>query len=201
MHNIDSVLQQIEDLDQTTETKELLAGGGKMDFEQKPTVLWSVPRTTGQLLEQLVLKYKPKHILEIGASGGYSTLWLARAATTYDGAITTIEMLPWKATLAREHFELADVADSIELVEGTALDVLEDWDQRVDFIFLDADRKNYVRYIEQLDQWLPAGAIVIADNALDCEDFKSYQEYMAKRADFDSALINLDNGLLLSIKK
>jgi predicted O-methyltransferase YrrM len=126
---------------------------------------------------------------------------LARAATTYGGNISTIEMLPWKATLAREHFELADVSDSIELIEGTALDVLDQWDRQIDFVFLDADRRNYISYIEKFDRWLPVGAVVIADNALDCEDFKSYQQYMAQHSDFDSALINLDNGLLLSIKK
>ncbi len=53
---------------------------------------WCVPFEEGKFLHMLVQLHKPKYILEIGTSIGFSTIWLASAAAVYDGTIKTIEI-------------------------------------------------------------------------------------------------------------
>jgi len=61
-------------------------------------------------------------MIEIGTSAGYSALWLAQACRVSGQSLTTFEILPEKARLARETFDRTGVTDVIRLVEGDYLD-------------------------------------------------------------------------------
>jgi predicted O-methyltransferase YrrM len=101
--------------------------------------------------------------IEIGTSAGYSALWLAQAARISGRTLTTYEILPEKARLARETFARTQVTDVVHLVEGDFLDHADEVDE-VAFCFLDAEKDVYEACYDVLVPKMVPGAILIADN-------------------------------------
>ena len=121
--------------------------------------LWSVNRKTAGVLEYLVAATKARRILEIGTSAGYSTLFLANGAKQNRGKVLTVEALPEKVLLAKKHFKLSGL-NNITLLEGNALKILKTWNGgSVDFVFLDADKENYGKYLHYLLPMMKVGAM------------------------------------------
>ncbi|MGB7157014.1 MAG: class I SAM-dependent methyltransferase [Tepidisphaeraceae bacterium] len=83
----------------------------------------NVAPNLGKLLHLLARMLGARNILEIGALGGYSTIWLARALPT-EGRLITLEADPKHATVARASITRAGLSDVVELIEGRAIDTL-----------------------------------------------------------------------------
>ncbi|WP_211328789.1 O-methyltransferase [Shewanella algidipiscicola] len=109
----------------------------------------NITRDTGEFLSILVQATRASKILKIGTSNGYSTLWLASVLLSC-GRIYTVEVNPQKISEARLNFEQAGVSAKITQLAGDVSEVLEHLTERVDFIFLDADRKAYLSLAEPL---------------------------------------------------
>lgn len=164
--------------------------------------MWSVPRTTALYLQQFVEEHKPQSILELGTSSGYSTLFMASAARTYGGTVTSIEMAQPKIDIAQKYISQVGFEKDIQIIHGSIDEVLKDWSQKIDLVFLDADKMNYRAYIEQLEPHLNEGAVVIADNAIDFAHLMpDFLSYMQEGGGYESEMLELDNGLLISYRK
>ena len=163
--------------------------------------LWQIPRTSAEVLKSFALANKSKVILELGTSAGYSAIWLASAARQFDGKVYTIELAKPKIEMARKYFEKAKLDKFIEQIEGKISEVLEKWNKEIDLVFLDADKQNYLTYIKQFEPFLKKGSVIIADNASDLGHLmKDYIEYVSKNSKYYSFLLNIDHGLLISVK-
>jgi predicted O-methyltransferase YrrM len=119
----------------------------------------------GRFLETLVWLSGARRVLEIGCFTGYSALSMA-AALPPDGTITTCEIDPERAALARRHFQASPWADRIDLIEGPALDSLTLLMGPFDLIFIDADKANYPNYYEAVLPLLADRGLIVADNVL-----------------------------------
>ena len=105
-----------------------------------------------------------RRVLEIGTSNGYSTLWLADAVQRLGGRVTTIEVLPDKAHMARHNFARAELASWIQLHLGDAGDVLREQEPAsFDLVFLDSDRAQYVSWWPDLQRVLTPGGLMVVD--------------------------------------
>jgi predicted O-methyltransferase YrrM len=102
-------------------------------------------------------------MIEVGTSAGYSALWLAQACRLSGRTLTTFEILPEKARLARETFARTGAADMVRLVEGDFLDHANEV-QEVAFCFLDAEKDVYEACYEVIVPKMVPGAILVADN-------------------------------------
>lgn len=127
--------------------------------------LRQIPPETGRFIAWLAAGAPPGLMIEIGTSAGYSTLWLALACRLLGCRITTFEILPEKAALARETFRLAEVEEVVELVEGNARDHLAGFNQ-VAFCFLDTEKEIYLDCYEAVVPGLVPGGLLVADNAI-----------------------------------
>jgi predicted O-methyltransferase YrrM len=120
-------------------------------------------------LSMLVRIHRARRILEIGTLGGYSTIWLARALPP-DGSVTTLEVNPVHAEIAGRNFEMAGVANQIELIEGEAVASLEKLAnaavQPFDFVFIDADKVNNLTYFQWALRLVSDRAVIIVDNVV-----------------------------------
>jgi caffeoyl-CoA O-methyltransferase len=118
---------------------------------------------TGQFIALWAASAPDGAVIEVGTSAGYSALWLAQACRLTGRTLTTFEILPEKARLARETFARTGVTDVVHLVEG---DFLEHADQyhEVGFCFLDAEKDVYEACYEVLVPNMVPGAILVADN-------------------------------------
>jgi predicted O-methyltransferase YrrM len=103
-------------------------------------------------------------MIEVGTSAGYSALWLAQACRLSGRMLTTFEILPEKARLARSTFDRTGVTDVVRLVEGDFLEHANDFDE-VGFCFLDAEKDVYEACYDMIVPKMVTGAILIADNA------------------------------------
>ena len=119
----------------------------------------------GRFLETLVWLSGARRILEIGSFTGYSALSMA-AALPPGGTITTCEVDPERAAIARRHFDASPWADRIDLIEGPALDSLTLLMGPFDLVFIDADKVNYHRYYEAVLPLLADRGLIVADNVL-----------------------------------
>jgi predicted O-methyltransferase YrrM len=124
---------------------------------------------TGRFLSMLAAGSPPGRMIEIGTSAGYSALWLSLALRSTGRTLTTYELSPDKAALARETFTVAGVDDVIEMVEGDARPHLAGMAD-VAFCFLDADKEVYAECYEAVVPKLTSGGWLVADNALSHND-------------------------------
>lgn len=127
--------------------------------------LRQIPPETGKFLALLLANTPQGDIIEVGASAGYSTLWLALAAQSSRSRVTTFEILPEKAELARETFRSADVDHAVELVVADARKQIERFNE-IAFCFLDAEKEVYGEIYEMVIPRLVKGGLLVADNAI-----------------------------------
>jgi caffeoyl-CoA O-methyltransferase len=121
----------------------------------------------GKMLQMLAAACNARKILEIGALGGYSGIWLARALPA-DGQLITLEINPEHAAAVRNAFALAKVDDRTEVRVGNALDLLPDLQVEApfDLIFIDADKDHYPEYLAWALRLSRPGSILVADNCI-----------------------------------
>lgn len=198
-----AVCKEVEQLDQTfTVTGEELKHYEGIWLPEGEVKLWQIPRTSGILLRSLILAKQPQTILELGTSAGYSTLWLASGVLHTDGKVYSVDAAVPKIQLATQHLTKAKVIHKVELIEGFIDQVLAEWQIPVDFVFLDADKANYLKYFKLLEPNLKSGAMIVADNVNDfgylMEDFL---KYIFESTHYISEILSIDHGLLIAIKK
>jgi caffeoyl-CoA O-methyltransferase len=119
----------------------------------------------GRFLEMLVYALRPAWVLEIGTFSGYSALSMA-AGLAPGGRITTCELSPQHAAVAQAHIARSPYANRIEVIEGRALDTVASLDGPFDFVFIDADKTNYLAYFEAVLPKLAPGGLIAVDNTL-----------------------------------
>ena len=123
----------------------------------------------GKFLSLLAGAMQARRILEIGTLGGFSTIWLARGAGP-QGRVVTLEYEPRHAEVARANLERAGVGDRVEIKVGAALETLPTLstvtEGPFDLVFIDADKDNYVAYLDWAVRLSRPGAIILADNVI-----------------------------------
>jgi caffeoyl-CoA O-methyltransferase len=119
----------------------------------------------GRLLEMLVYARGARRVLEIGTYSGYAALSMA-AALPPGGRIDTCEIDERHAEVARRYIAQSPYADRITVHLGPALETIEGLEGSFDFVFIDADKENYVNYYEAVLPRLGERGLIAADNTL-----------------------------------
>jgi predicted O-methyltransferase YrrM len=142
----------------------------------------------GRLLYSLVRATRPSTVVEFGMSFGISAIHLASAVRDNgSGRVVTTELSDTKIAAAKQTFAETGLDDVITILEGDALETLADLEGPLDFVLLDGWKDLYLPVIELLEPRLPAGALVVADNA-NAADLKPYLDRVR----------NPDNGYVSS---
>jgi caffeoyl-CoA O-methyltransferase len=151
--------------------------------------LRQIPPETGRFIALWAAASPGGSIIEVGTSAGYSTLWLALACRATGRTITTFEILPDKARLARETFEQAEVRDVVNFGE-------------VGFCFLDAEKEVYSACYEEIVPKLVPGGILIADNAISHQgDLQPMLDRALVDARVDAMIVPIGTGELVCRKR
>jgi predicted O-methyltransferase YrrM len=158
-----------------------------------------VARTTGQFLFAYVAPQTDCEVLELGASRGYSTVWLAAGVRYLGGRVLSLESDPAKIEAWRRNIEEAGLSDWVELVEGDAFETLPPINDVFDVVFLDAEKEQYEALFAEARTKLEPGATVIADNVLShVETLGAYSHARQSDPTLESVTVPLDRGLELS---
>ena len=156
--------------------------------------------TTGRFLFALAASQAGIEVLELGASRGYSSIWLAAGARVLGGRLVSLENDPVKCAAWRENVAAAGLEEWAELVEGDAFETLREASDVFDLVFLDAEKEDYEALFAAVRPLVDAGGLVVADNVLSHSDpVAAYSA--ARQADptLVSVTVPLDRGLELSV--
>ncbi len=166
-----------------------------------------------RLLKLIIKITKPKRILEIGTSIGYSTTSMAQIAKEYGGKITTIEYDEKVAAQAKENFINAGLEEYIELKIGDAREIIPNIKDNFDLIFQDVDKKLYPKLFDACLEILKTGGILIAEDTLfpvlDLEEkwhdligpIEEFNKLVINSPKLESTLIPIGDGLIIAVKK
>ena len=128
-----------------------------------------VSPSQGKLLHLLARIAGARAVLEIGTLGAYSTIWLARALPA-DGVVVTLEADARHAEVARANLARAGVASRVELRVGAALETLPllaaERRAPFDLVFIDADKRSNVAYLDWALRLARPGAAIVIDNVV-----------------------------------
>ena len=128
-----------------------------------------VSPSQGKLLHLLARIAGARAVLEIGTLGAYSTIWLARALPA-DGVVVTLEADARHAEVARANLARAGVASRVELRVGAALETLPllaaERRTPFDLVFIDADKRSNVAYLDWALRLARPGAAIVIDNVV-----------------------------------
>ncbi len=181
-----------------------------VELEKTQKEFWNIDRETADFLFDLIVKSNSKNILEIGTSNGYSAIWLSNALKKTGGALTTIEFWDKRQTVAKKNIEKCSLKDRVEFRLGSASVVLDNIEQEFkegkrelfDFIFIDANKSEYVEYFKKVHPLLKDGGIIAADNTLShAKKCEPYIQALEEHPDYTSKMYNFEAGLFLSNKK
>lgn len=158
----------------------------------------NITADTGLLLWMVIRAMRPDRILEIGTSNGYSTIWWADALVEESQQLTTVELNPWKAELARKNFAEAGVADRIRMVVEDAGDYLRNSPSAsVDFLFIDSERSEYVEWWPDMVRILAPRGLLVVDNAVDkADELVQFRDVVQGTAGVEEVLVPIGNGEL-----
>lgn len=145
----------------------------------------------GRFLGILARATGARLIVEIGTAIGYGALCLARGAP--EARVVSIDTDPERLAVARGYLERAGVADRVELIEGAALEVLPRLTGPFDLAYVDAVKKEYRRYLDQLVPKLRLGGVVALDNLL----WKGWVADPPDEDDADADALRAFNGYLM----
>jgi caffeoyl-CoA O-methyltransferase len=163
----------------------------------------NVSASEGRVLRDNVIRARARRALEIGTSNGYSSIWIALGCRKTGGHLTTIEMDPRKVRLARENFRAAGVESEITLIEGDALREVSRLNGPFEFVFIDAWKADYIRYLEMVLPMVPPGGIIMAHNTRNLRDeLQEFIDRVLSHPQLETVLIEPGpGGFSLSVKR
>lgn len=166
-----------------------------------------------RFLKLVVQATKPKRILEIGTSIGYSTIYMAKIVKEYGGKIITIECDEKIAAQAKQNFINAGVADFIELKIGDAKEILPNIKDEFDLIFQNADKKLYALLFNDCLKILKTGGLLVAEDTLlpvlDLDAkwhnlikaIEQFNQLVVNCPNLESTLLPIGKGVIIAVKK
>lgn len=183
------------------------------ELEARDLPLIQISALEGRILALLARSIDATRLLEVGALGGYSALWLLSLLPGH-ARLVTLERDPDHADLAREAFRRAGEADRAELREGDARDLLGGLtgEPPFDLVFIDADKENYPAYLEEAAPLMRPGGLLLADNTFwegrvagDVEEadpstrgIREFNRILADDPRFEGVIVPVRDGLTVA---
>jgi len=151
----------------------------------------SIGPVKGRIITEIIKKYNPKNILEVGTLYGYSAILMAADMLQGEGKVVTIEIDRSIADISRKNVADAGLSAKINVIVGNALKVIPKRDWKFDFLFLDAAKNEYLTYLKLAeDKALKKGAVIVADNVeVSKNEMLDYLEYVRSSGIYKSETI------------
>src|SRR5262249_37926027 len=163
----------------------------------------------GRFLECIVFAVGARRVLELGTFSGSSSISMA-VALPPGGHIDTCEVEPAHAKVARRYIEAAGYSDRITVHLGPGLETIKRLEGEFDFVFIDADKENYVNYYEAVLPRLSEHGLIAAENTLwrgrvlDAEDtsegtraIRAFDEHVRADERVASVMLTVRDGITL----
>ena len=167
------------------------------------SAMLSVPPEDGRVLRLLAEATGARHVVEVGTSNGYASIWFCLALRTTGGKLTTFEIDAQRALLARENFKRAGVDKLVTIIEGDAHEKVTMLKEPIDIVFLDADKDGYLDYLNKLLPLVRPGGLIIAHNTTDVgSQMQDYLEAITTNPELETIFLHKQTtGIGVTLKK
>lgn len=196
----------------TTPVPELFERLREETFRDMAAPQMQVGAVEGTFLKLLVQMSGAKRALEIGMFTGYSGLMIASGLPD-DGTLITCDVNPDAESVAQRYFAESPHGRKITIRMGPAIETIESLEGPFDFVFLDADKENYIRYWEAVMPKLRAGGIIVADNVLwsgrvvlnnptdSTKAIVAFNEHVSRDDRVEQVMLTVRDGMTIARKK
>ncbi len=127
---------------------------------------WNISVSDGEALFNLIVENNYTSALEIGTSTGHSAIWMAWALSKTGGKLITVEINEERYQKALKNFKAAGVSDYIDARLADAHELVPKLKGPFDFVFVDADKTWYKRYLDSVLLKMEVGGCFSAHNVL-----------------------------------
>ena len=186
---------------------------------RKDALARGIPVADDETLQYLLVTLamaKPKRILEFGTAVGLSSVAMLLACP--EAKLTTMELEEERYVEAKENFAHFGVTDRVTAHLGDAGEILAMMDGEFDFVFLDGPKAQYEKYLFDLKRLMKTGAVLFADDVLlygwvsgeeptpqkrhsIVDKIRSYLQTITSDKDFITSVLNVGDGVALSVYK
>src|SRR5258707_11813658 len=173
----------------------------KADRKQK---MLNLERPTAELIHILLVSSGRKRVLEIGTSNGFSSIVIGATLQSINGAVplTTIEQDPLKVAGARTNIAHANLSFIVQVIQGSATEVVNELAGAFDCGFFDADRLSAPEQLEILLPKLEPDVLLLADNVLSHpEEVEAYIAAVEQLPGFVSIIVPVGKGLHIAHRR
>ena len=210
MNFIDQAVEQYAH-DHTKPESELFRRLREETFREMQYPQMQVGRLEGQFLKMLVRLTGARRVLEIGMFTGYSALMMAEGLPD-DGHLITCDVNPKAEAIARRYFAESKHGHKIEIRMGPALETIKTITEPLDFVFIDADKTNYLNYYEAAMPLVRSGGLIVADNVLwsgrvlnpedaDTRAIVAFDERVQQDPRVENVCLTVRDGMMLAWKR
>jgi len=126
----------------------------------------SVSEEDGRFLRMLVASSGRKRAVEIGAAEGYSAIWIGMGMRETGGKVVAIEYDAARAKRAAENIQKAGLSDVVQIVSGDAFKELPKLQGMFDCVFVDAWKRDYIKFFDMMFPRLDKGGIFLGHNVV-----------------------------------
>jgi predicted O-methyltransferase YrrM len=135
-------------------------------IKQADRGMLAVSEEDGKFLRVMAATKGTKRALEIGGASGYSAIWIGLGLRETGGRLVTIEYDPVRAKEAADNVRRAGLSDIVQVVSGDAFKEIPKLQGSFDFVFLDAWKKDYKRFLDIVLPRLDRGGLFLAHNVV-----------------------------------
>ena len=142
------------------------------------------------LLRILVEARKARRGVEVGSATGFGAINMGIAFERTGGRLDTIDIDADMVKATRENVQKMGLEKTVTAIEGDALKVLATLEGEIDFVFLDAVKQDYGKYLKLISAKLKPGAVVVADNAIrSASSMKDFLDAMRASPDWEMVIV------------
>ncbi len=171
------------------------------DINRKQGRMLNVPVADGRLLRLLAESIDAKNVVEFGTSNGISGLWFGLALRKTGGKLTTHELEPRIAAMARENFAAAGIGDLVTVVEGNAHETAAKLKGPIDLVFIDADKEGYLDYLQKVLPLVRPGGLILAHNMNPRMADPAFVKAITTNAELETLFYTDGGGVSVTLKK
>ncbi len=157
------------------------------------------------LLRILVATGGCKRGVEVGSATGFGAINMGLAFERNGGHLFTLDIDPLMIQTTRDHVAQMGLEQTVTAIEGDALKTLAALTGEFDFVFIDALKPDYLKYLRIIEPKLKRGAVVVADNVIkSAKQMQDYLDYVQSSPNYDTTIIRASleksDGMAVSYK-
>ena len=157
------------------------------------------------MLRILVESSGAKRGVEVGSASGFGAINMGIGFERTGGHLYTLEIDPESVKECRENLKKVGLENIVTCIEGDALKTLSTLKGEFDFVFIDALKSDYLKYLKLIEPKLVPGAVIVGDNVIrSARAMQDFLDYIQNSPDYDTVIIRAsmekNDGMSISYK-